>query len=160
MAGILILIIIGLSNYIHQNAHAETNKPIADSVITGYLNAEYKELYVGRQGNSKYNFDINLSIEKKGTTYLWYVVKDKGNPNSVKINNKTGEVTAKEVGTAYIRCQVTYPDGTVLRPEAKVVVWNNITEVKICNIPSNQALIAGKAYNCLKIRLLFWNNNL
>ncbi len=144
---ILILLAAGLTHAKYQYAQAETNKTAASAALSGYLNEESIVLHVGKKSSNTYNFDIHKSKKIKGATYLWYVAKNKGNPNSITINKNTGVVKAKEVGTAYIICQMTKPDGTVLRPEAKVVVQNNITEVKIQNIPANQVLVAGTAYD-------------
>ena len=111
------------------------------------MNASEKYLYLGKKGPKTYNFNIKKKAMVKGATYSWYVKADKGNPNSVTINKKSGVVTAKEAGTAYIRCKITLADGTVYRPEAKVTVRNNITEVKINNLPKDLTIPAGGAYD-------------
>lgn len=127
-----------------------TPKPVQSAVNRAdlaytYFNSAYKYLYLGGQGANTYDFNINNDRMEHGATYFWYVKVDKGNPDSVTINKKTGTVTAKKAGTAYIRCKVTLTDGTVLRPEAKVTVWNNITEVEINNIPKDLTITAGMA---------------
>lgn len=109
-----------------------------------YLNQSKKYLHLEKEGLDTFNFNINKKAKMKGATYSWYVNADKGNPNVVIINKDNGIVTAKEVGTAYIRCKVTLSNGTILRPEAKVVVRNNITEVDISNMPDEQTIISGE----------------
>ena len=124
------------------------SKQVKAAVVTNelaatYLNATKIYLHLSSAGNGTFNFDINEAAKSKGATYLWYVKKDKGNPECVTINARNGIVTANKAGTAYIRCKVTLVDGTILRPEAKVVVRNNITEVDIRNLPTNMTIAAG-----------------
>ncbi|MHB8131694.1 MAG: SwmB domain-containing protein [Mobilitalea sp.] len=114
-------------------------------VSSNYLNTTRKYLNLGEQDAGSFDFNIKKEAEKEGATYYWYVKADKGAPNSVTINKNTGVVTAKKVGTAYIRCKITSADGTYLRTEAKVTVINNITEVKINNIPKDLTITAGVA---------------
>jgi hypothetical protein len=108
------------------------------------LNVFSKHLYLGEEGKNTFDFNVGKNAALEGAAYHWYIRTNKGNPDSVTINSRTGEVTAKEAGTAYIRCRITLADKTVLRPEAKVVVVNSITEVKISNISENQTIEAGK----------------
>ena len=116
-------------------------------LATTYLNTTTKYLYLEEQHAQTYNFNIKQNVQIKGATYSWYVKSDKGNLSSVSINKKTGVVTAQEAGTAYIRCKITSPKGKVVRPEAKVVVRNNITDVKISNMPENLIITSGKTYD-------------
>ena len=112
-----------------------------------YLSATLKYLNFGSKDTVSYDFDIRKDAQKKGAEYFWYVNMDKGNPDAVTINSKTGIVTAKKAGTAYIRCKITLAEGKTLRPEAKVIVRNNISEVDISNVPGNQTVTAGKSYD-------------
>lgn len=109
------------------------------------LNVICKYLYLGIEGKDTFDFNVGKNSVFEGATYYWYIRSNKGNPDSVIINSKTGVVTAKAAGTAYIRCKITLNDGTVLRPEAKVVVINSITGVAISNIPENQTIEVGKS---------------
>jgi hypothetical protein len=118
---------------------AENSTELANT----YLNVQNKNLYLGETGNDKFTFKVKKGVLQKGATYQWYVEKDKGNPEAVSINTKTGMVTAENIGTAYIMCKITLTDKTVLVPEATVNVFNNITSVQITNIPENGVLKAG-----------------
>lgn len=121
------------------NAVSSTKK-----LASSYLNATEKYLHLGNKTTGTFDFNIKKSAQKKGAKYTWYIKEDKGNPNAVTIDKKTGVVTAKEAGVAYIRCKITLADGTVLRPEAKVTVRNNITDVSISNLPKDMTLTAGE----------------
>ena len=110
-----------------------------------YLNATEKYLNFNSKKTRSFDFDIKQEAEEKGAKYAWYVKADKGDADVVTINSKTGLVTAKKAGTAYIRCKITRADGTVIRPEAKVIVRNNITKVDISNLPKDMTIVAGKA---------------
>ncbi|NLO10450.1 MAG: hypothetical protein GX129_11395 [Clostridiales bacterium] len=83
-------------------------------------------------------------MQDENATYTWYVVEGKENPNSVTIDESTGVVKAQEAGRAYIRCKIILADGTVLRPQARVTVRNNISEVDISNMPENNILTVNK----------------
>lgn len=107
-----------------------------------YLSATKKYLHLGREESNSYNF--NIKNKKSGSTYAWYVKENKGNPNAVKINEKNGIVTANEAGTAHIGVKITYANGTVVSPEAKVTVRNNISEVDISNRPENNIITVDK----------------
>ncbi len=137
---ILAMVLISLSNAVPKQAIAAVD---SNELAATYLNATKIYLHLGNKETGTYNFHINESAKTKGATYLWYVKMDKGNPECVTINTRSGVVTANKVGTAYIRCKVTLEDGTILRPEAKVVVRNNITEVDISNLPTNMTITTG-----------------
>jgi len=141
---ILSMVVVGMVNGTTEPVQAAVNQK---ELISNYLSSSVKYLYLGGQGVKTYDFNIRKEVREEGSTYSWYVKTDKGNPNSVTINKKTGIVTAKEAGTGYIRCKITLADGTILRPEAMVTVRNNITNVKIKNLPSNLSLPAGRAYD-------------
>ena len=119
---ILALVVASMNNTTTKLVQAATKQEILAST---YLNASEKYLYLGGQGSDTYNFNLKKEVKIKGNTYFWYVKTDKGNAKAVTINKKNGVVTAREVGTAYIRCKITLKNGTVFRPEAKVVVQNN-----------------------------------
>lgn len=110
-----------------------------------HFNSTNKYLHLGREENNSFEFKIKESKLDEDATYVWYVVGDKENPNSVTIHATTGVVTAKEAGRAYIACQITYADGTVLIPETRVTVRNNISEVDISNMPINNTIPVNKA---------------
>lgn len=138
---ILSLLPIGIGNDAAK-VYAATNEKEKSSE---YLSTVVKYLNMDKNKTITYDFNIKKSAMKPGASYYWYVKKDKGNPKAVVINSKTGLVIAKEAGTAYIRCRITYADGTIIRPEAKVIVRNNITQVNVSNIPDNQTIPAGTA---------------
>lgn len=79
--------------------------------------------------------------------------EDKGNPNAVTIDETTGVVKAMEAGKAYIECVITLADGTVLRPEAKVTVRNNISEVDISNMPKDQTITVNRSMDFNRVIL-------
>ena len=54
-----------------------------------YLNTSVKYLHVKGETKNNYTFKV-----KKGAKHTWYVKTDKGNPDSVVVNKKTGLVTA------------------------------------------------------------------
>lgn len=113
--------------------------------VSDCLNTTSKYLYLGNPNADTYDFNVKVSAQEKGAAYTWYVNTEKGSRNSIIINKKTGLVTAKEAGTAYITCKITYKDGMVIRSEAKVTVRNNITEVAVSNLPEKMTIPAGTA---------------
>ncbi len=129
-----------LSNIMMKTALAA---PDTGELSGGYLNVTEKYLNFNSK-DTTYNFDIKKEAQQKGASYTWYVKTDKGEPGAISIDSRTGVVTAKKAGTAYIRCKITYTSGKVVRPEAKVVVRNNITEVDISNIPKEQTILLGE----------------
>jgi len=141
---ILSMIVGSMVNGTTKQVQAAVNQ---EKLTSNYLNSSNKYLSLGGQGIKSYDFNIKKEAMTEGATYTWYVKTDKGNTESVTINKKTGMVTAKEAGTAYIRCKVTLANGTIQRPEAKVTVRNNITEVEINNLPKNLSITAGTKYN-------------
>lgn len=110
---------------------------------SAYLNATEKYLNFNSKKTSTFDFDIKKEAQQQGYGYTWYVREDKGNKAAIALNTKTGAVTAKKAGTAYIGCKITRADGTVVSPEAKVIVRNNITKVDISNLPKNRTIPAG-----------------
>lgn len=114
-----------------------------DNTAKNYLNAVSKNLYLGVAGKSRFDFDIRKEAMPKSATYRWYVAKDKGEAYCINIDSQTGLVTANLAGTAYIGCKITLPDGTMLQPEAKVTVINNITEIGISNLPEDNIIPIG-----------------
>lgn len=70
----------------------------------------------------------NLDKSKvKSTT--WYTT----NKSVLTVNAKTGYVTAKGKGTAYIKNKIVYKNGTIKRPACKVTVKIPATSIKITN---------------------------
>lgn len=140
---ILLLTILGAMAGI-MTRYVQAESVAAKQLSSQYLNSVKKYLNMSDQKTSSYDFNIKNSSKEDGATYTWYIRLDKGNPDSIKIDQKTGVVTAVKAGTAYIRCKITLTDGTILRPEASVIVRNNITEVSISNIPEDLTIEAGK----------------
>ncbi|MGB8452971.1 MAG: Ig-like domain-containing protein [Anaerocolumna sp.] len=62
---------------------------------------------------------------------IWYTT----NKSIVTVNASTGHVTSVGKGTAYIKCKITYKDGTILRPYCKVMVKIPATAIDITNTP-------------------------
>ena len=118
-----------------------------------YLSTSSKYLHLGREEANSYDFNIKASKLDKDATYSWYVKEDKGNPSVVTIDETTGVVNAVEAGKAYIECVITLADGTVLRPEAKVTVRNNISEVDISNMPEDQTITANESMDFNRVIL-------
>ena len=141
---VVAMVIVNLSYGGPTQAFASTGAKLKPA---DYLNATEKYLYLGERGANTFDFNINKNARKQGDTYTWYVKTEKGTPKAIAINKKTGVVTAKSAGTAYIRCKIVLADGTILRPEAKITVINNITEVGIKELPEKSTIIAGKEYS-------------
>lgn len=139
---IMALVLTGLFGSAPRKAEAAIS---ANRIAAIKLSATSTYLHLGNSTSSTYDF--NISNKVTGSAYYWYVKEDKGNPSSVTINKSNGVVTAKEIGTAYIRCRITLPDGQIIRPEAKVTVINNITQVAISNLPENMSITAGDTYD-------------
>lgn len=142
VAGILVFVML-LLNFYHAYPERALAQEKSDKTPAISLNCISKNLKLGYKGEDSYDFNVIGSEQLSNASYSWYVKPDKGNPAAVTINKKTGLVTAKEAGTAYIRCKVTLEDGTILRPEAQVTVYNNITGVKINNLPEAMTIKAG-----------------
>ncbi len=141
---VLALVTLRLSSSSALQVNAATTSSISLSSTSVILN-------LGNADTSTYNFNVNNKVDR--STYSWYVRADKGSPDAVTINTKNGIVTAKKIGTAYIRVKITLPNGTVLRPEAKVTVKNNITSVGISNLPTDMTITAGEAYDFNRVIL-------
>ncbi|MDF2473296.1 MAG: hypothetical protein K0R21_1078 [Anaerocolumna sp.] len=139
---LMLTILVVIAGIMTRYVQAET--VTAEKMSSQYLNSVKKYLNMSDQKTSTYDFNIKNSRKEDGATYAWYIRMDKGNPNSIKIDPKTGVVTAVEAGTAYIRCKITLEDGTILRPEACIIVRNNITKVSISNVPEDLIIEAGK----------------
>ncbi|MDF2486948.1 MAG: hypothetical protein K0R46_3116, partial [Herbinix sp.] len=145
---ILVMVFCGIVNDVTKQAQAAVNKEGGTSAdFTKCINVTEKYLYMGKSGVKTFDFNIRKEAMMKGATYIWYIRTDKGNPKAVSINKKTGIVTAREAGTAYIRCKITLADGSVYRPQAIVTVINNITAVGINNLPGDATIIAGSGYD-------------
>lgn len=143
IAAVLILL-LGMSGMVNgsiNHAFAASSKDISSA----YLSTTIKYLSFSSKNTISYDFNIRKEVMKEGAKYAWYVEKDKGNPEAVTINTNTGVVTAKEAGTAYIGCKIMLSDGNIVKPEAKVIVRNNISEVDISNMPRNQMVTVGES---------------
>ena len=141
---ILAMVVVSMTNGITKQVYAAVNQ---EELITNYLNCSVKYLYLGEQGAKSYDFNIKKEAKEEGATYTWYVKTNKGNLDSVTIDKATGIVTAKEAGTAFIRCKISLAGGKILRPEARVTVRNNIKEVVMNNLPENSTILAGITYD-------------
>lgn len=133
---ILALSIVLASNAFNTPLQVRAASP--KDISSSYLNATVKYLHLGN--NNKFNFNVKKTSIKKGATYSWYINTKKGNSKAVKIDKKTGVVTAVEAGTAYIGCKITLSGGKVVKPEARVTVRNNITNVDISNLPADNTV--------------------
>ena len=138
---IVVLLAVNVQNSNDNIVRAATNK---ENLAKYYLNATTKYLHLGDKEESTFDFDVKNISKVKGTSFTWDINKQKGNPNAVTINKKTGVVTANKIGTAYIFCKITKADGAVLKPEATVTVRNNITELEISNFYNHQTITTGK----------------
>lgn len=118
---------------------ATSSKSLAEQ----YLNATNKYLHLGTKTQNTFDFNIKSSAIEKKAKYAWTVDKKKGNPDSVSINSKTGVVTAKKVGTAYIYCKITNSKGTVIKPETSVTVRNNAKKINISDVSNYQTVAVG-----------------
>ncbi len=118
---------------------ATSSKSLAEQ----YLNATNKYLHLGTKTQNTFDFNIKSSAIEKKAKYVWTVDKKKGNPDSVSINSKTGVVTAKKVGTAYIYCKITNSKGSVIKPETSVTVRNNAKEISISEVSNYQIVAVG-----------------
>ncbi len=116
----------------------------AEDLSADWINVTGEHLELGTEGNDTFDFNIVAEAPEVYDGAYWYINKDKGTPDCIEIDHKTGVVTAKRAGTAYVRCKITRVDKLVVRPEAKVTVYNKITEVSINNLPANLSIPAGK----------------
>ncbi len=122
-----------------------TNKTAEAAASDGsYLNAVIKYLELGVTGKESFDFNIRKGSYAPGDELYWYIRSGKGTPECITIDHKTGVVTAKRAGTAYIRCRITSSGEVVARPEAKVTVYNKITKVEINNLPAVLTIPAGQ----------------
>ncbi len=112
-----------------------------------YLNAVDKYLHLGEKSQNSFDFNIKSSAKDKKAKYVWAINKQKGKPDAVSINNKTGVVTAKKIGTAYIYCKITKANGTVLKPETSVIVRNNVKEINISDVSNHQTVAVDSELN-------------
>jgi len=101
------MVFVSLTNGLAKNARAEIS---SEELAVTYLSATVKYLNFGEA--IIYDFNIKKELQENNAVYFWYVKEDKGDKGVVTINGKTGVVTAKEAGTAYIRCKITLADGT------------------------------------------------
>lgn len=145
---LLFMLLIGAMNSKTKEVYADSKDSESE-----YFNTSSVYLNFNDKKSTTYDFEIKAEKLKTVASYTWYVEKDKGNPDAVLIQRRTGVVTAKKAGTAYIRCKITLKDGTILRPEAKVVVRNNITKVDISNIPKTMTIPAGESMDFNRVIL-------
>lgn len=108
-----------------------------------YLNAVDKYLHLGEKSQNSFDFNIKSSAKDKKAKYVWAINKQKGKPDAVSINSKTGVVTAKKIGTAYIYCKITKANGSIIKPEAVVIVRNNVTKIGINSVSNHQTVSTG-----------------
>lgn len=111
------------------------------------INTVNKNLYLGVKGKDSYVFRVNKASMKGAKSYKWQIIKEKGNPKAITIDAKTGKVTAKSIGTAYIRCKITMSDRTLYSEEAKIMIYNNITKVAIDNVPADKTIYIDEEYD-------------
>ncbi|WMJ89642.1 Ig-like domain-containing protein [Anaerocolumna sp. MB42-C2] len=71
----------------------------------------------------------NTKVKSK----VWYTT----NKSIITVDSKTGYVTSTGKGTAYVKCKITYKDGTILRPACKVTVKIKATAIDITNTPED-----------------------
>ena len=124
----------------HNQAQAAST---SDELSKTYFNALSKSLYLNVKGKDTFHFDIKPNVKRKVTKFTWYIKTGKGKPEAITIDSKTGLVKAKSVGTAYIYCKITLSDKTIIKPEAKVIVLNNITSIEITSNPMDNAITPG-----------------
>ena len=148
ISSLLFMLLIGAMNSKTKEVYAASKDSKSE-----YFNSSSVYLNFKDKKSTSYDFDIKAEKLKIVKSYTWYVGEDKGDPNAVLIHSRTGIVTAKKAGTAYIRCKITLKDGTILRPEAKVVVRNNITKVDISNIPKTMKIPAGESMDFNRVVL-------
>lgn len=92
------------------------------------LNATSKVLYLGTKNNK---FDFNIKNHVKGSTYSWTIADKK----VATVHSKYGMVTAVAPGSTKVTAKVTPKTGKAYTLSAKVIVRDNIKEVKITNVP-------------------------
>ncbi len=112
-----------------------------------YFNVTTKYLYLGIKGRDTFDMNLHKSIQMEVVDHYWYVIEEKGNPKAVEIDTETGIVKAKNAGIAYIGCEITLTNKKVVTPEAEIIVINNITGIGIKNVPKDNMLYAGQAYD-------------
>jgi hypothetical protein len=143
MFQLFIVVITGIGTIIYTPNYYAQAASSSEELAKSYFNASNIILYLGEAGKETFDFDIKSYSNKNIAKYSWYIKAGKGNPEAITINSNTGLVTAKNIGTAYIRCKITFTDKTVIRPETKVTVRNNITGIELTNIPMDNTITAG-----------------
>ncbi len=106
-----------------------------------YLNNPKVYLYLG--GKDTVKLTVKDKLKEQGAAIYWYVNTEKGVPEAVKVDNKTGTIKAVKAGTAYIICRITDKGGKAVSAEASVTVRNNITKVGISSLPSDNTVKTG-----------------
>ena len=137
---VLLMLIINMNNNCSTTVQAASN---TKNISAQYLNSTKKVLHLGSKDQNLFAFKINKSKKDKKSKYSWGINKEKGTPDAITINKKTGKVTAKKVGSAYIYCKIKKADGSTIKPEASVTVRNDITEVGIKNVVNQQIVSSG-----------------
>lgn len=118
-----------------------------DKAVTEYINVSAKYLYLGIKGKDTFQLSISKSVQKDVEKHSWYVLEKKGDPEAIQLDEKSGLVKAKSAGTAYVGCKLILTDRSVVQAEAQIIVINNITGVRIKNIPKDKCIDVGVAYD-------------
>jgi len=93
------------------------------------LNASEKYLFVG-EGKKREEYNFNINNKKSGWKYEWASLDE----DVVEVNKKNGVAKAVGIGTTKVAVTITDKDGELVDElEAKVIVKDNIKEVKISN---------------------------
>lgn len=117
--------------------------PSSTELTRTYINSSSIILHLGESGKDTYDFNIKSAAKRNIAKYSWYIMKGKGNPEAITINSSTGQVKAHSIGTAYVRCKITLTDKTIIRPEAKVIVRNNISSIEFTDLPTDNTIASG-----------------
>lgn len=140
---LFIVSVAGIGTVIYSPHNQAQAASTFEELSKTYFNALSKSLYLNVKGKDTSHFDIKPNVKKKVSKFTWYIKGGKGNPEAISIDSKTGLVKAKSVGTAYIYCKITLSDKTIIKPEAKVTVLNNITSIEITKNSTDNAITPG-----------------
>lgn len=102
--------------------------------------------------NDGETFTLSLSdLGNNVAKISWYTQNHKVATVKATNDSKTAVVTSVRKGTTFIKCKITYKDGTVVRPYCKVTVKIAATNIDISNAyhykDGYHEIVVGRSYN-------------
>jgi hypothetical protein len=96
---------VQIPNPIDDTTAASNSETISDNIIEDIATPSLTATSLTLVGGS--SFDINVDNKEQGNQYSW----TSSNPKAVRVNSKSGIVTAVSDGDAKITCNITSPSG-------------------------------------------------